>query len=67
MLPRFMCLHSGKHSREILTQSAVKSLIAEVTDMQLGSETVVSRLMDLLFIHALRTWLSQQPQRSSWD
>jgi len=66
MLPRFMCLHSGKHSREILTQSAVKSLIAEVTDMQLGSETVVSRLMDLLFIHALRTWLSQQPQRSSW-
>ena len=34
--------------------------------MQPGSETVVSRLMDLLFIHALRTWLSRQRQQSSW-
>lgn len=66
MLPRFMCLHSGKHSREILTRSTIKSLIAEVTHMQPGSETVISRLLDLLFIHALRTWLSQQPRRSSW-
>jgi AraC-like DNA-binding protein len=66
MLPRFMCLHSGKQGREILTRSTVKSLIAEVTNMQPGSETVISRLIDLLFINALRTWLSQQPQRSTW-
>ncbi|MEA3178588.1 MAG: hypothetical protein QOI59_2111 [Gammaproteobacteria bacterium] len=66
MLPRFMCLHSGQHGREILTRNTVKSLIAEVTNMQPGSETVISRLMDLLFVHALRTWLSQQPQRSTW-
>jgi AraC-like DNA-binding protein len=66
MLPRFMCLRSGQHGREILTRNTVKSLIAEVTNMQPGSETVISRLMDLLFIHALRTWLSQQAQRSSW-
>ncbi len=66
MLPRFMRLHSGTHGREILTRSTVKALIAEVADMQPGSETVISRLMDLLFIHALRTWLSQQPQQPSW-
>jgi AraC-like DNA-binding protein len=66
MLPRFMCLHSGKQGREILTRSTVKSLIAEVTNMQPGSETVISRLIDLLFINALRTWLSQQPQWSTW-
>jgi len=66
MLPRFMRLHGGRHSREILTRSTVNSLIAEITHMQPGSETVISRLLDLLFIHALRTWLSQQPQRSSW-
>jgi AraC-like DNA-binding protein len=66
MLPRFICLRSSKHGREILTRNTVKSLIAEVTNMQPGSETVISRLMDLLFIHALRTWLSQQPQRSTW-
>jgi AraC-like DNA-binding protein len=66
MLPPFMCLHSGKHSYEILTRSTVKSLIAEVTHMQAGSETVISRLLDLLFINALRTWLALQPQRSGW-
>jgi transcriptional regulator GlxA family with amidase domain len=66
MLPRFICLRSSKHGREILTRNTVKSLIAEVTNMQPGSETVISRLMDLLFIHALRTWLSQQPQPSAW-
>lgn len=66
MLPRFMCLHNGKDDGETLTRSTVKSLIAEVTKMQPGAETVISRLLDLLFIHALRTWLSQQPQRSSW-
>ena len=52
MLPRFMCLHSSTHRREFLTRSIVKSLITEVTDMQPSSETVLSRLMDLLFIHA---------------
>jgi AraC-like DNA-binding protein len=66
MLPRFMYLRSGKHGHEILTRSIVKSLIAEVTNMQAGSETVISRLMDLFFIHTLRTWLSQQPQGSAW-
>ena len=66
MLPRFMYLRSGKQGHEILTRSIIKSLIAEVTNMQPGSETVISRLMDLFFIHALRTWLSQQPQGSAW-
>jgi len=66
MLPKFMPLRGGKPGRETLLQSIVESLIAEVSAMREGSETVISRLMDVLFIQVLRTWLSEQPHRPSW-
>jgi len=66
MLPKVMILRGGKLGRQTLLQSIVEPLVAEVLEMRPGSETVVSRLMDVLFIQVLRTWLSEQPHRPSW-
>jgi AraC-like DNA-binding protein len=66
MLPKFMTLRGGKLGGETLLQGIVEPLIAEVSEMRPGSETVISRLMDVLFIQVLRTWLSEQPSRPSW-
>ncbi len=49
-------------------EAAVHLLAAEVGDIDSGSALVVDRLVDLLFVYALRTWLSQQDDASvrSW-
>jgi len=66
MLPKFMILPGGQLGRQTPLQSMVEPLITEVLDMRPGSETVVSRLMDVLFIQVLRTWLSEQAGRPNW-
>jgi AraC-like DNA-binding protein len=66
MLPRCMSLRGSKPGRETATRSIVESLIVEVSAMRPGSQTVISRLIDVLFIQVLRTWLSEQSRQPSW-
>jgi AraC-like DNA-binding protein len=56
------------HSRGTALESAVHLLSAEATGVDSGSALVVGRLVDLLFVYALRTWLSQQDDTNarSW-
>lgn len=48
--------------------AATRLLAAEVGGVESGSALVVDRLVDLLFVYALRTWLVQQDaaRASSW-
>lgn len=41
-------------------EAAIRLLTAEVGNVDSGSALVVDRLVDLLFVYALRTWLGQQ-------
>jgi len=55
-------------SRGGALQAAVQLLAAEAHEVDSGSALVVDRLVDLLFVYALRTWLGQQDDASarSW-
>jgi AraC-like DNA-binding protein len=44
---------------------SVRALAAEVNEPSPGAELAVSRLVDLIFVHALRHWLAQQPHRAA--
>lgn len=66
LLPKVMRIKATSAMSEASFQSVVKCLIAEVTTMNPGAETVISRLTDILFVHVLREWLVQQPARPSW-
>lgn len=41
-------------------------LSAEARQLQPGSEIVISRLTDLLFMHALRAWMREHAPRQGW-
>lgn len=55
-------------SRGGALEAAVQLLTGEVVGIDSGSALVVDRLVDLLFVYALRTWLSQHDDASigSW-
>ena len=40
----------------------LRFLKAEIAQLGVGSETVVSRLTDLIFIQAVRAWLAEEPE-----
>jgi AraC-like DNA-binding protein len=56
------------HTRGSALESAVRLLAAEADGVDSGSALVVDRLVDLLFVYALRAWLGQQRDASarSW-
>ena len=49
-------------------EAAVRLLAAEAVDSSSGTALVIDRLVDLLFVYALRTWLAAQddPAAKSW-
>jgi AraC-like DNA-binding protein len=49
------------HSNEWLS-ATVKFLQKETQDPGMGSETIITRLIDVIFVEAVRTWLKEQPQ-----
>jgi AraC-like DNA-binding protein len=56
----------GEHSREWL-QLTLRFLSAEVRDTGVGTEAVISRLTDLIFVQAVRAWINTQVQdRTGW-
>jgi transcriptional regulator GlxA family with amidase domain len=47
-------------------QATIRCLITEVSGMMPGSQTIVSRLTDMLFIHILREWSLAQACSPNW-
>ena len=66
LLPKVMHLRAGSIKSDASLQSMIQCLVAEVSAMNPGADTVISRLTDILFIHVLRAWLAEQPGRPSW-
>jgi AraC-like DNA-binding protein len=46
--------------------ATLKVLAAESRSTSPGRETIVARLIDILFVQVLRTWLAEQPPGGSW-
>ena len=46
-------------------QAVVQLLMRESAEPAPGSQTVITRLMDVLFVYVVRTWLKEQPERAA--
>ncbi|BBY62129.1 AraC family transcriptional regulator [Mycolicibacterium helvum] len=65
VLPSAIVVSSQPHGQEWLPVT-LQLLLVEVTSPSPGSSAMISRLLDLLFIHALREWSRQQPTNAGW-
>jgi AraC-like DNA-binding protein len=63
-LPRLIHLRAGQIAEGALA-ATVQMLEAEAARGAPGSSLVIDRLVDLLFVHALRTWLAIQADAAS--
>jgi AraC-like DNA-binding protein len=67
LLPKVMHLRGGTSSQSNpWLESMSRFLIAEASAMKPGTQTIVSRLTDILFVQVLRAWLADQPNRPNW-
>lgn len=50
-----------RHANEWLNET-VRLLRKETGEPSMGSETIVTRLIDVMFVEAIRSWLKEQPE-----
>ena len=66
-LPEVINVDSSTASQCDWIQSTLRMMAAETREMRPGGETVITRLADLLVIHAIRFWLAHAPsQQKGW-
>lgn len=53
-----------RHANEWLNET-VRFLSRETREPSMGSETITTRLIDVIFVEAIRTWLKDQPEGSA--
>jgi AraC-like DNA-binding protein len=61
LLPDLIHVPADGEAVNARMEPAVRMLIAEFTQPGPGSAAVTSRLVDVLFIHVIRSWLERQP------
>jgi AraC-like DNA-binding protein len=66
LLPKVMHLRGGTSQSNVWLESMSRFLITEASAMKPGTQTIVSRLTDILFVQVLRAWLADQPDRPNW-
>jgi len=65
VLPRWIRVPKReRHANEWLN-ATVRFLRRETRDPRMGSETIITRLIDVMFVEAVRTWLNDQPEGSA--
>src|SRR5215831_13419027 len=62
VLPQWIRVSKSEtHSNQWLS-ATLRFLQSETHDPGLGSETIIARLIDVIFVEAIRAWLKDQPQ-----
>ena len=57
LLPRVLHVSPVDQGPETPLQSTLRMLMGELRQRQVGSEAAVARLLDVLFVHVIRSWL----------
>jgi AraC-like DNA-binding protein len=67
LLPRMIVVDAWSSPQSEWIQSTLRMIAAEVKAMNPGGETMVTRLADILVIHAIRFWISNDPSaQTGW-
>jgi AraC-like DNA-binding protein len=62
VLPPWIRVPRGESRANQWLSATVRFLEKETRDPSLGSETIITRLIDVIFVEAVRAWLKHQPQ-----
>ena len=68
LLPPVLHVSAADESTDTPLQSTLRLLMGELRRHQIGSEAAVERLIEVLFVHAIRSWLDTSPNSTppSW-
>jgi len=61
LLPRMIVVEAWNSPHMDWIQSTLRMMAAEARELRPGGETVITRLADILVIHAIRSWIAQDP------
>ena len=61
LLPNLMHVDMWSAPEAHWLQSTIRFIATEAQQMQLGGETIITRLCDVLVIQAIRSWINQAP------
>jgi len=61
LLPRILHIDSLKSDEDSWLQSTLHFIAREAKELRPGSETVITRLADILIIQAMRSWIDSAP------
>lgn len=65
--PKVISVDSWAAPQSDWIQSTLRMMAAEASEMRPGGETVITRLADILVIHAIRFWITQAPsEQTGW-
>jgi AraC-like DNA-binding protein len=59
LLPRMITVEAWNSPHTDWIQSTLQMMAAEARELRPGGETVITRLADILVIHAIRSWIAQ--------
>jgi AraC-like DNA-binding protein len=67
LLPGLIHIRKSTWSHAEWLESTLRLMAAEAAELRPGGETVITRLADILVIHAIRWWMQQDPaSRTGW-
>jgi AraC family transcriptional regulator, alkane utilization regulator len=67
LLPTVLCIRGGQGRAEDWLESTLRHLAYEARNSKAGSQIMVTRLTDLIFVQAVRAWLGEQPEnKGGW-
>lgn len=67
LLPDVITVSTGATPQAQWIQSTLQMMAAEALEMNAGGETVITRLADILVVHAIRHWLTHSnTNRTGW-
>jgi AraC-like DNA-binding protein len=61
LLPKWITVDAWNSPQMEWIQSTLRMMAAEAKELRPGGETVITRLADILVIHAIRSWIAQDP------
>jgi AraC-like DNA-binding protein len=65
VLPQCIRVPKREHRANEWLNATVRFLRRETREPSMGSETIITRLIDVLFVEAVRAWLNDQPEGSA--
>jgi AraC-like DNA-binding protein len=61
LLPRIIAVEAWNSPNMDWIQSTVRAIGSEARELRPGGETIITRLADVLVIHAIRSWIARDP------